>query len=353
MCRVTFDFKRRSKHDSIRKFKGKNFWVGFEITGICGFNCIYCATASSSDVSSFYDVERVDWICSHLCRLSESIQISIVGGEPLRHPDFAGVLKILNDYGFILHLSTNSFLLNDIVVNKLLRSNVTQIETNIDHINPKKHDIIRGMPGSYDRTVASIETLVDSGIDVLVATVLCKHNSEVIPQIFSLANDLECSSYRLWDIVPSERAIYPLSNIVSNNKFRQISHSILTKAEDLEVSEMRSIDPTLFMKMNARKYNFKMRLLGCPVRRGNCHFNIGYDDRIHLCGGCRHRDFLPLSELPRVNMFLERKHKELIEESKEICGNCPFFSQCKGGCYTRTRYFGYDYRCPTLVNKFS
>lgn len=349
MCNITFDFRRKKIHDSSKKFDKNGLWVGLEITGDCNFQCIYCGVDSQGvTTSNFFKPIEIRNLSEVIKSFGKYVQISIVGGEPLLNPQIIDILQILTDYGFIIHLSTNSFNFTDSLIKKISKTNVTQVETNIEHTIPEIHDLIRGKKGSFQKTLLGINMLKDAGIDVLLASILLKDNIDVQTDLFELADKLECSSYRVWDVIPSGRGKSLQNQKLSNFEYFKTIKSLFQKAEMLKVTEVRSMEPTLFSTISSIETKLKINLTGCPAMRN--YFNISYDKKILLCGGCRTRYIFPLQELPILSSSLKNTHKNYLSEVNTICKHCKFINECGGGCIVRVLNYGVDYRCP-IMNK--
>lgn len=126
------------------------------LTARCNARCGFCAWNPE-----FYDV-RDQLSTPAIKRLYTDareagfIGLSIWGGEPLLHPDFAEVTDHARELGLITNLVTNGFLLEkhlDAVVR-----NVDRIGISVDHPSAR-HDELRRIPGLFDKIVEATRAL--------------------------------------------------------------------------------------------------------------------------------------------------------------------------------------------------
>ena len=82
-------------------------------TDHCNLSCLDCNHASPAMPPKYADPAAVYQDCSRLAKHCRPRQIRIAGGEPLLHPDFAELLRVLRDSGLSnrLQVVTNGLLL--------------------------------------------------------------------------------------------------------------------------------------------------------------------------------------------------------------------------------------------------
>ncbi len=83
--------------------------VYLEITNACNLNCSFCTYEKGNSCLS---LKEIDSYTSQIRPLSSYIYLHILG-EPLLHPDFDAILKMLDDKGFHLQLVSNSIALKN------------------------------------------------------------------------------------------------------------------------------------------------------------------------------------------------------------------------------------------------
>lgn len=115
------------------------------------------------------------------------------GGEPLLHPD---VLKIIEfaSKSFEIELRTNGVLLDEGIMGGLL--DIKRFSISIDSLNSEIHDSIRGVKGSWRKSVEAIKlvrrTLSDSWIHINVTVM--KENFKTISGLVEFSKDIGVNS---------------------------------------------------------------------------------------------------------------------------------------------------------------
>ena len=78
-------------------------------------------------------------------------QITFSGGEPTLYPYLKNAIEEAIDCGMTVHMNSNGYIFNEKLAKELYSLGLTQVQINIDSLNPRKHDSVRGMKGSWGR----------------------------------------------------------------------------------------------------------------------------------------------------------------------------------------------------------
>ncbi|MBT8171908.1 radical SAM protein, partial [Candidatus Bathyarchaeota archaeon] len=101
-------------------------------------------------------------------------------GEPLLRKDLFTLANRAASYGCLVSMNTNGTLLNKESVKKVAKIFDTVV-VSLD--GPKKvHDSIRGVPGTYEKTVKAIELLKANGVRTGINSVITPWNIEILPK---------------------------------------------------------------------------------------------------------------------------------------------------------------------------
>jgi radical SAM protein with 4Fe4S-binding SPASM domain len=107
--------------------------------------------------------------------------VYLMGGEPLMRRDVFDIASRARSLGMKAALVTNGTLLTEARADKVLE-NFTFVQVSVDGLQDE-HDRFRG-PGTFERTVRGIETILRRGGDVRVASVISSHNIDNIEPFF-------------------------------------------------------------------------------------------------------------------------------------------------------------------------
>ncbi|MFO0752166.1 MAG: radical SAM protein [Thermodesulfovibrionales bacterium] len=143
-------------------------YLELQITERCTLRCRHCYLGETEGRELPTDeIEAV----LHEFEEMQGLRLLITGGEPLLHHDFDAVNRLLPAYSFRKVLFTNGMLLHDGVLQTL---NVDEIQFSIDGME-QGHDALRGA-GSYRALLGRVESALQAGWDVSVATMVHREN---------------------------------------------------------------------------------------------------------------------------------------------------------------------------------
>ncbi len=155
--------------------------INIHITDKCNLKCTYC-------YSNFYKRKNNDIPLAGVRRIVDAfddlgvIEVSLIGGEPLLHPDFPRMVEYVKGKGLLCSIVTNGFFLGRHLdaVKKL------------DHVcvsldGPEEvNDVTRGR-GSFRRAVEALELLKSNRINRSIRATLQKNNLDAIERTMDLA----------------------------------------------------------------------------------------------------------------------------------------------------------------------
>lgn len=128
--------------------------------------------------------------------------VSFTGGEPTLRKDLPELIKYIGkNYSFYTGVATNGFLLPKLL-KKYPFDGLDYILISLDFPNAKLHDRYRGIK-VFDKAIEGIKIAQDGGINVIISTVVMKENLNLMEDMVSLANDLNCTI----EILPVEDII--------------------------------------------------------------------------------------------------------------------------------------------------
>ncbi|MDP2909206.1 MAG: radical SAM protein [Nanoarchaeota archaeon] len=168
-------------------------------TNSCNLKCVFCyQQLAPYDYSDFMPKQKWLDLTEELCKMGvEVLQIS-GGGEPMLVPDTVlEMMETIKRHGVCGRLVTNGTVWKEEWVKKVIELNWDNIIFSIDGPDAKIHDSLRGVKGSFEKTVRSIKLFryykeVYKAEKPLLefSTVFCKSNFEHIDKIIRLAHDI-------------------------------------------------------------------------------------------------------------------------------------------------------------------
>jgi len=173
----------------------------FAVTNACNLKCSFCSNIRMSD-SRHHDVRLPTEMglkqIEHVARIlalskTPTGSITVSGGEPIMRGDLPEILCILKSMTKAnIGLNTNGTLWTKEIC-KLIVRHVDAVTVSIDGSKPEVHDKIRGV-GTFRKAIDCIKHLQDAGLGKIgIRAVICKQNIDDIPNLMSLAKELNCA----------------------------------------------------------------------------------------------------------------------------------------------------------------
>ncbi|MBI3178182.1 MAG: radical SAM protein, partial [Deltaproteobacteria bacterium] len=135
---------------------GHPIYLVHALTARCNARCGFCAwNPDFYDPREQLSTPAIEELYTSAKRAG-FIGLSIWGGEPLVHPDFARIARHAHELGLITNMVTNGFLLRKKL--DAVASHIDRVSISLDHPSDR-HDEIRGIRGLFAEIVAGTRAL--------------------------------------------------------------------------------------------------------------------------------------------------------------------------------------------------
>jgi sulfatase maturation enzyme AslB (radical SAM superfamily) len=166
-------------------------FLWLEITAKCNLLCSHCYAESGPQGQLYGDMTNNDWTrvideASELgCR-----NVQFIGGEPTLHPRLADLVDHANHRGFeFIEVITNATRLSKELVGCFQRGAV-HVGTAFYSDDPVVHEHVTQREGSWQSTVAGIETALAAGLPIRVGVVETDRNRGHAPRAIAFLKTL-------------------------------------------------------------------------------------------------------------------------------------------------------------------
>lgn len=186
-----------------RLYPGKSIppvLLGMDVTRRCNLKCVMCQqnrhVAHEDAGLPWYDKDHEMPLSSWVNVLDQVRPfrpwLTVTGGEPLLYPDIKGLIEATKERDLVLDITTNGTLLKG-MADFLVDVGVEMVFVSLD--GPEDvHDRIRGVVGSYGRTIEGIQALVEErdsrgslGPVVVINCTMTRDNLHTLPEMVPLA----------------------------------------------------------------------------------------------------------------------------------------------------------------------
>lgn len=262
--------------------------------------------------------------------------VKLTGGEPLLYRDLDGLLEFLASEEIHVIIETNGTLLDKLLLERLKSCIIEQISVSLDACTPELHDELRGVKGSFHRTVRGLRLLSESGFDSQIIMTLHRRNRTEIPGLISLCKDLGAGSLKINPLIPCGRGESAFKERQNLNPVELIDLYRVTERkwpadEDVDIIfdlpvAFRSIREIMTRGVAECRI---MNILGILANGDFSICGIGQTVAELRMGNMR-RD--AIEKVWRDNPILADLRNNLPGRLKGICGRCLFRFQCLGAC---------------------
>ena len=302
--------------------------VSFEITHACNLHCKHCYSNAGRKRENELSLKEIKAVITQLF-YTGVLNVMITGGEPLLHPELFDVIHYIRSMPMSCILFTNGTLITKDVVKRLKALGVLSVNISLDGACAGTHDTFRGLPGSFEKTVAAIKMLKKAGIPVRCNISIHKNNMDELIDLITLVNQLHVDNYYMWPISYSGR-IKKSDSLVAPEDFIKVLKN-LKKYEESK-------------KDIKKEFPYNPEMKNCGV--GTTELAVRSDGTVVPCppfpddlslGNIREKT---LAEIWNDSPLL-RKLRSINAYEHSQCKTCRHITVCKGGCianvYTRDR----------------
>lgn len=315
--------------------------VAFDITNRCNLKCVHCFNHSGENDEDVLSHEDRLNIVNQIIELKPYL-VCICGGETTCCNDLFEIIEKLAENIPTVNMVSNGYLIDENVVKKLKKANITNVQISLDGINSIQHDTFRGKMGSFDKAVNAIKLLRQENIPVLTSLVPNKLNYLDAYEYFKMCSELGVNSARCMPFLPMGRGGSIGDNLILNNEeyflFKRLLNKAVKDFPNMNIEWGDPIDHMYRQPENANhgmdSYCMEIKSNGdigvsayFPIYVGNClkhtlkeYWDAGYnkiwaDTRIQT----KMKEIENIEDFRKFNS-MEEINIDLVEENNGIYG---------------------------------
>lgn len=164
------------------------------LTDNCNLKCVSCAcwrTTTRDELST----EEWRGVLDQLAELG-IVKVNLTGGEPLLRRDAPELISYALDRGIrTVHVNTNATLLDPRRREAVLAAGARSFNISVDGPDAITHEDVRGVRGSFDRTMQNLRALIAErerlGLRLHLNFTVLRSNVGQLPRIARLAQELQ------------------------------------------------------------------------------------------------------------------------------------------------------------------
>ena len=323
----------------------------WNFTNRCNLSCLHCYSKASLEEKDLLSTEVILKTIPKLKKAGIKFVI-FSGGEPLTRKDIFDIANVFKNEGIMTYLSTNGLYINPSNVKKIIDT-FGYIGISIDG-KPEVHDRFRGLPGSYEKSMKSIDLIHQNEGKVGIRFTITKETYDSLEHIFDISEKKGIDKIYISHLVYSGRGLDNLKMDIDKAQREKAVEYIIKKAfeyfekgKDIDiVTGNMEMDAIKFLKIFSKHYPEKVdelekRLLkwgGNSAGRNLVNINSEGDVKPDpffpvTIGNILEKDFDKIW-LNNENELLNRL-REHPRKIKGKCQDCEYIKICNGGSRPR------------------
>ncbi|MEP9387678.1 radical SAM protein [Mesorhizobium sp. KR9-304] len=261
-------------------------------------------------------------------------KVKVSGGEPMVHKEFMAVMEYLGSCGLKeLVLETNGTLFDASTIDRLKKLPNLTIFISLDHFEPEAHDRFRAKTGAFAKTANVLQQLGQTDIATVVTTTAYRNNYDKVIQIVDLVLGWGIKKHRtLLNIHPMGNARGHLDNAITLDECETLIGNLLESPHFENGSAYMTLPPALMplKYLNGiHTCGWGDNVLGILSNGQVSMCSASYDDPEMIAGNAFE---MPLMDIWRNSPFFHELRDVVNGAVKGVCGNCVFYSVCRGVC---------------------
>jgi AdoMet-dependent heme synthase len=172
-----------------RDFSRNPMLVYWEMTQACKLACKHCRaeampTANPLELSTTESMTFLNQLVDFGDPLPHLI---LTGGDPLSRPDIYDLIDYACGLGLEVSITPSATpLLTDDAISELKKHGIQSLGLSLDGSSAQKHDAIRAVPGTFDRTMEAARQAGRLGLPIQVNTLVAEETAADLPAIYQL-----------------------------------------------------------------------------------------------------------------------------------------------------------------------
>jgi Y-X(10)_GDL-associated radical SAM protein len=313
--------------------------VVWELTLACNLRCSHCGSRASKRRPDELTTPEALEVVEHLARLGTR-ELSIIGGEAYLRRDWTQIIAAASGHGIFCGMQTGARALTDAGLRGGAQAGLRGIGVSLDGLR-ETHDRIRGVAGSFDHGLKTLERAKAFGMKTSVNTVI---STETIDDLHGLLNELVTVGATHWQL----QLVVAMGNAVDNPQLILQPYQLLELMPLLAelTIEARRRGVMIIAGNNIGYFgpfehlwrtavNGPEHWTGCSA--GQTGMGIESDGTVKGCPSLPTLGFAGgnIRDMGLEDVWVASREAGGLRPEKELwgfCGGCYYKDVCRGGC---------------------
>lgn len=170
-----------------------------DLTDACTERCVHCYVPQGQ--CDFLPYDLVEKALREF-REQQGLTVQLSGGECMMHPDFDKICRFCRKLDLNFIVLSNLTLCDEKTIEMLKETDPQFVNVSLYSLAPEEHDAITQIRGSWQKTIAAIDSCQQAGIHIRLATPLLKANQHAYPALRKFAEERHVHLIPDCDIIP-------------------------------------------------------------------------------------------------------------------------------------------------------
>lgn len=291
----------------------------FELSSRCNERCIHCYIPNEKKNHGFdMPTAKVKSILDEFAEMG-GIHLTLSGGEAFLHKDLMEIVQYCREKDLKISILSNLISLKDEQLPLLKAANLSLIQVSLYSMDPEIHDSITTVKGSFEKTKAAIEKLVEADIPVQISCPIMKANKHGYGKVLDYARSLKIKAQTDYIMMArSDLDTENLANRLSLKETEELLRDIILHDAQYRDETLQQLPVSDEIKFNLDR--FKKQPV-CGVGYDNCCITANGD--VYPCAGWQ--DYV-LGNVYKQSLQEIWENSERVKELRKITQES--FPQC-------------------------
>lgn len=331
-----------SSHHKPRDYAQTPLNIYWEMTQACALACRHCrAEAVPNAQPNELSFEEGVAFLRQIPQFGEPMpQLILTGGDPLKRADLYELIDEARRLGIGVSITpaATEALTREVLV-KLKQHGVEGLGLSLDGSTAERHDSIRGVPGTFDRTMRAIRWAQELEMPLQVNTLASAETAADVPAIYELLKPFDVSRWSLFFLISVGRGkvLQPLSPEKGEALMEWIYETSQVSPFTVATTEAPSYRRVALDKMRASG------LTGDKIKGSSAYRSFGIRDGHGIMFVSNTGDICPAGFLPLVvgnvrtdrvaDIYRNASTFQSLHDPGQLegrCGACEYHALCGG-----------------------
>lgn len=307
--------------------------VAWEVTRACGYRCRHCrADARPRPLPGQLDAAEGGRLVDDLARFRGTILV-LTGGDPMLRPDLEDLVARAAGQGLRVAVTPSATArVTPARLAALRNAGAEQVAISIDGPGPETHDAMRGVPGSFARTLRIAAAAREEGFPLQVNSTVTRAGAGALEAMAARVAAIGASMWSVFFLVPTGRA--QRADMLDAAGHEEALRRLVGMRSGLPMRLKVTAAPAV------RRVEAQMAAEGLvptpprplPVNDGRGFMFVSHDGRVSPSG------FLPLEagnvrNASAVDLYREAPLFRALRDETRLggrCGRCSWRALCGG-----------------------